>query len=256
MFNRSFSVKRKAKKYRYWLEKVSVYPYPFEVSGRNYYLVDYIKMHRPVGTAVFSDEEEVVSDAKKAHRQLFLFYRLYEKIRDEGKMRAQVNLDFFRVPIAKMDEHQNKKWGEGYSFIKKLLGYQLTYKKAYEDFWANMRKIKDESSSLKEDDLELAINTAATLATVQLHVVHELVRNMDVLKNWKKAMDSAGIWTQLKREQQVFYIELMKKNELMEEEAKKIKSENFDRALKLNKEEMANYMKKEQKSDEGVLRYP
>ncbi|MDG5789860.1 hypothetical protein QA612_20600 [Evansella sp. AB-P1] len=257
MFNRtSFIVKRKAKRYKQWLEKVLVYPYPFEISGRSYFLVDYIKLKQATASGVFSDSEEVVQDAKKAHKYLYQFYRLYEKIRDEGQARAQVNFDFFRVPLAKMDENPNPKWDGAYTFIKNLLSYQLTFRKTYDDFWKHIRERKDENLPLTEEQLELAIYTAAKLDTIQLHVVYELSKRTHVLKEWKKEMEQTGLWKDLKREQQVFYTQLMENEEFLKEEAKKVKSDNFDQALKINHKTMANYMLKEQKSDQEILRYP
>ncbi|MBU9713064.1 hypothetical protein [Evansella tamaricis] len=257
MFNRStLHIKKKAKKYKSWIEKVSIYPYPYEISGRNYYLVDYIRLNQPVASAVISDVEEVFHDAKKAHKYLYQFYRLSEKILEEGRMRAHVNLDFFRVPLAKMDDHPNPHWGDGYKFIKKLLGYQLTLRKTYEDFWDHIKDRKEKNLPLAEAELELAIYTAAKLETIQFHVVFELSRNMDVLLQWKEKMEETSLWKDLKREQQVFYTQLMQNDEFLKNEAKKVKSENLDEALKINKKSMKYYMLKEQKSDEEILRFP
>lgn len=259
MFNRtSFIVKHKAKRYKQWLEKVKVYPYPVEISGRNYYLIDYVKLKQPVASSIVSDEEEVLQDAMKAHQRLYLFYRILEKIRDEGRMRANVNFDFFRVPMAKMDDHQDTSynWDKPYAFIKRLLGYQLNYRKTYDDFWAHVEEKKEKNKPLTDESIELAIYTAAKLETIQYHVVLELSQNIDLLQNWRKQMEEAELWKQLKREQQVFYIQLMENGEVMKEEAKNVKHAEFEQALKINQKQMAAFMKKEQKADESILRYP
>ncbi|MDQ0254729.1 hypothetical protein J2S74_002108 [Evansella vedderi] len=257
MFNRpSFTVKRKAKRYKRWLEKVYVYPYPYEIAGRNYYLVDYVKLNQPIGSGIFSDTEEVTLDAQKAHRFLYQFYRLSEKIRDEGKMRANVNFDFFKVPLGKMDENPNPKWNEAYAFINDLLNYQLIYKKAYVDFWDHIKERNEKGLPLTEAELDLAIDTAAKLTTIQYHVVKELSRNTDLLNEWKKTMEEADLWKELKSDMKAFYTQLMQNEEVMKEEAKKVKSDNYDQALKKNRIEMTSYMKKEQRLDEEILRYP
>ncbi|MBU9721492.1 MULTISPECIES: hypothetical protein [Bacillaceae] len=256
MINRSmFTVKRKARRYKKWLEKITIYPYPYEVSGRNYYLIDYVKLNQTIGGAIMSDQEEHHQDVKKAHRNLYLFYRLHEKIL-EGKVRASVKLEFFRIPLKRMDETPDPKWKAPYKVINRLLDLQLLYRKTYDDFWEHISEIKEKKLPLKDEELELAINTAAKLETIQYHVVCELANNMDVLKQWKQLMQEKKMWDEMKKEQQVFYTQLMQNEEFMMEEAKKAKSDNFDKAFKLNKEAMTIYMSKEQKSDYEVLRYP
>ncbi|MFA9557951.1 hypothetical protein ACERII_11645 [Evansella sp. AB-rgal1] len=253
----SFLVKRKARRYKRWLEKISVYPYPYVIAGLHYYLVDYVKLHKPIGSAIIStDGEEVEKDAKRAHQKLYQFYRLSEKIQEEGKLRAQVNLDLFRAPLAKMDEQPSPKWEEAYAFIKNFLGYQLTYRKTYEDFWQHIQKRSEDNLPITDEELKLAIYTAAKLQTTQEFILKGLADNAGVLKEWKKNMQEADLWKELKRDQQVFFTELMQNEEFMKNEAKKIKSDNYEQALKMYKQDMESYMKKEQKLDEEILRYP
>ncbi|UCZ53406.1 hypothetical protein LGQ02_00940 [Bacillus shivajii] len=257
MFNRLLSqVKKKAKRHKFWMEKVTVYPYSYEINGRRYFLVDFLKMRQPTGTAIFSDKEEVALDAKKAHQRLYQFYRLMEKIQEESRMRAAVDLDFFRTPLKLMDKKSSDKLHDGYELIKSLLSYQLTYKKTYENFWAHLQELKGKRRALTEEDWVFTVETAAKLETLQEQMTKVLAENIERIRTWKGAMKEEGHWDKMTSAEQVFYLQLLETEEVIKEQAKSMKNFDYDRSLKENVAKLKLYKKKEQKEDERVLRNP
>lgn len=251
-----FKVRRKASRYKRLLEKLYIYPYPFEMSGENYFLVDYLKFRQVKGTAVISSELDRPEEAQKAFRYLYQFYRLSEKIQEEGKVRANVPLKFFQNPLQLMDENPNAKWEDAYAFIKDLLAYQLTYRKTYDDFWSYIEDLETNKKALSETELDLAIYTAAKLEALQQHMVYKISKNVIVIRKWMQTLKDEGLWDELKNDVKAFYTQLTQNEETMKAEARKIKHEDFDIALKMMRTEMKHYMAREGKRNEEVLRYP
>lgn len=249
-------VRRKARQHKFWLEKVSIYPYPYEVNGVQYFLVDYLKMRHPTGTAVFSNQDEVIQDAKRAHQRLYHIYRLMEKIQEESRMRAGVDLDFFRTPLKLMDKYPDEGLKDGYELIELLLSAQLTYRKTYEQFWVQMKQKKEKRQPLTEADWELTIETAAKLETLQNQMTKDIFDHIGRIRQWKEAMKEKGLWEKMTSAVQVFYLQLLENEDLMKEQVEKLKNYSYERALNENRTQMKIYMKKEQIEDEKVLRYP
>lgn len=249
-------VRKNANRFKRPLEKVYIYPYPFEISGMKYFLVDYLQLRQVKGTAVVSTELKHENDARKAFRYLYQFYRLSEKIQSEGKVRANVHLTFFRTPLQVMDEYPNEKWHEGYSFIKELLAYQLTYRKTYDDFWNHLQQLEKDKMPLTEKELDLAIYTAAKLEAIERHIVYIIYKNVYALRDWIKGMEEAGLWDEFKNDIKAFYMQLTQNENVMRQEARKIKHENIDIAIKIMQKEMKHYMSFKRRRDEEVLRYP
>src|SRR5690554_327933 len=108
-------IHKKAKAYKKFAEKIAVYPYPYEEAGINYYFVDYILMRKPTGSAVFSIEMENMDRIKKAHENLYMFYGYSGKLENEAIARLQVDLKYYREPLALMDAHSNGDWKEAYA---------------------------------------------------------------------------------------------------------------------------------------------
>ncbi|AOM84298.1 hypothetical protein [Salisediminibacterium beveridgei] len=249
-------VKRKARRYKRPFEKMYLYPQPVDIHGRNYYLMDYVRLKRPVGTAVFSDEEEAPNDVLKAHKTLFTFYRLVEKIREENRMKAKVDLAFFRVPLKKMDEAPHDRLSEGYALIDRLLTFQLKFRKVFEDFSAHYNILQEENRSLTEKDLTFAVESAADLEATQKVMLHELANGADVFREWRRAMEELGLWSKLNTNQQVFYQSFIENEASMKEEAKKTKNSSYDQLLKKYTQEYKHYQREEQQNDFDALRYP
>lgn len=249
-------VKRKARRYKRPFEKLYLYPQPVDIHGRNYYLINYIRFRRNVGSAVFSDEEEAPNDVLKAHKLLFTFYGLVEKIREENRMKAKVDLAYFRVPLKKMDEKTHESLEEGYALIDRLLTFQLKFRKLFEDFSAHYNAIQEKDRPLTEEDVEIAVAAAADLEATQKVMLHELADGTEVFREWRQAMETQGLWSELNTNQQVFYKSFIENGEAMKEEAKKTKQKTYEQLLKKYTQEYKHYQQEEQKSDYEALRYP
>lgn len=260
MFNRKkLTVRRKARRTKQWFEKVHVYPFPVEEGGREYFLIDYIKARQVTGNAVISNEQEISRDAFRAHQKLFLFYSLSSKIKEEGRMRAGINTDFFRVPIKLMGDSPAPALKEGYETIETVLALQLKYRNTYNDFQKHLGKIEEEKRPLAEEDLQEAVKTAAMLDVIQFEIIRTLSENSALIEDWIEQMKDAGLWDELNKSQQVFYIQLLKNEELMKEESRRmtvVKHDNPDKMLQLNIDKMKSYKRKEQIEDEKALRQP
>lgn len=254
-----FSIKRQARKYKYMLEKTHVYPYPAAVNNSKYYLIDYTKAKKVTGNAVITLDQEIAADAREAHRLLFPFYELTAKMRDEGRMRAGINIDFFRKPLELMDEHWQESLRPGYNLIQQTLTMQLTYRKTYDEFQSLLQELEDQRRSITSEDVTIAEESAAMLDVLQYQIVHSLGAGTSTLKNWIAEMKTHDLWEKLTKAQQVFYQQMLKNEELMLEESKNmpvVRHDNFDKMLKLNKEKMKSFKRKEQKEDEAALRHP
>lgn len=249
-------VKRKARRYKRPFEKMYLYPLPVDIHGRHYYLMDYVRLKRQIASAVFSDEEEAPNDVKSAHKYLFTFYRLVEKIREENRMKAKVDLAFFRVPLKKMDEAPDDSLTEGYNLIDRLLTFQLKFRKVFEDFSAHYNSLQENGRALTEEDLAFAVESAADLEATQKVMLHELANGADVFREWRRAMDEKGLWVKLNTNQQVFYQSFIENEESMKEEAKKTKNMTYEQLLKKYRQEYKHFQREEQQHDFDALRYP
>lgn len=255
----NLSLKRQARKYKHMLEKTHVYPYPALIKENSYYLIDYTKAKRITGNAVISLNGEIAEDAREAHRLLFPFYELAAKIKDEGRMRAGINIDFFKKPLEVMEEKWDDSLKPGYDLINRTLTMQLKYRKTYDEFQSLLQELEDQRRPVTNEDLIRAEESAAMLDVLQYQIVHSLGAGTKILKEWIEAMRAKGIWETLTKAQQVFYQQMLKNEELMLEESKNmpvVKNDNFDKMLKLNIEKMKYYKRKEQKEDEKTLRHP
>lgn len=254
-----FALKKQARKHKQFFEKIQVFPYPAHVNKRKYYLINYIKSKTITGSAVVSPEEESSHEAKEAHRLLFPFYKLLEKINTEGRMRAGINIDFFRRPLELMIENWNSSMQPGYNLIDKILELQLKYRKSYDNFQTLLTELESEERTLTKEDLQKAEETAAMLDVLQYQIVHTLGAGTKTLRNWINVMKEADLWEKLTKAQQVFYQQMLQNEELMLQESRNmpvVKHENFDKMLKLNQDRLKGYKRKEQQEEEAALRYP
>ncbi|ADH97905.1 hypothetical protein [Salisediminibacterium selenitireducens] len=249
-------VKRKGRRYKRPFEKMYLYPLPVDIHGRDYYLMDYVRMRRPVASAVFSDEEEAPNDVKRAHKFLYTFYRLVEHIQEDNQMKAKVDLAFFRVPLKKMDEAPHESLDEGYAYIDRLLTFQLKFRKIYEDFSGHYTAVQEKDRALTEEDLEIAVEAASDLDATQKVMLHELADGTGVLRTWRSAMEEQGLWTALTTNQQVFFQAFMENEAAMQEEAKKTKHLTYEQLLKKNRQDFRQFRRQDQLNDFDVLRYP
>ncbi|PTL37575.1 hypothetical protein C6Y45_15845 [Alkalicoccus saliphilus] len=260
MFNRKkLTVKRKARRTRQWFEKVHVYPFPAEEGGEEYFLVDYIKARQVTGYAVISPGQEISKDALKAHQKLFLFYSLTSKIKEDGRMRAGINLDFFQAPLKLMGKEPAPALTEGYQTIETVLALQLKYRTAYENFQKHLAELESAKRPLTAADVQEAVETAAMLDVLQYEIIRTLSEKSALLDNWVEQMKTEKLWERLNKSQQVFYIQLLKNEELMKEESRRmtvVKNDNPDKMLQLNTDKMKTYKRKEQIEQEKALRQP
>ncbi|WP_147804012.1 hypothetical protein [Alkalicoccus halolimnae] len=253
------TIKRKAKRRKNWIEKVLVYPYPVRIKEQDYYLVNYIKAKQITGSAVLSDGTENSADVHKAHEKLHLFYSLTEKIKTEGQMRAGVNIDFFRKPLNLIDEKPQPSLQKGYDSIKTVLNMQLKYKKTYDDFQYTLQYLEDNKQPITSTELDNAIETAAMLDVLQYEIVNTLAKDTPILREWIEEMKKAGLWDRLTKAQQVFYLQLLKNEELMKEESSKmpvVKHESFEKMIKFNKDRLKSFKRQEQQQEVKDLRQP
>ncbi|SDN75851.1 hypothetical protein [Alkalicoccus daliensis] len=253
------SLKRQGRKHKQFFEKMQLYPYPVQINGQTYFLINYLKAKATTGSAVISLDQESADEAKKAHRLLFPFYVLHEKINTEGRMRAGINIDFFRSPLELMDANKNASLKPGYDLIDSILELQLKYRKTYDNFQSLLKELESEERSLTDKDLQTAAESAAMLDVLQYQIVHTLGAGTKTLRNWIEAMKQADLWEKLTKAQQVFYQQMLQNEELMLKESKNmpvVKHENFDKMLKLNLDKMKSYKRKEQQEEEAALRHP
>lgn len=251
------NIHKKAKAYKKFGEKIAIYPYPFEIDGENYYFVDYILMRKPMGSAVISIGEENDKKAREAYHHLYSFYGYSGILENEALARLQVDLNYLREPLEKMDAHSQVNWGKGYEFIRFMLDYQLLFKSIYHEFveHINSHQIKQDHP-LTKVEIDLAHETAAKLEAIKYHVMLELSENIDELKKWKKEMQKSGLWDKLKRHTENFYNQLIRSEDVTKEEAKKAKSKDFEKAVELTKAKLERQLKNKLREDMATIRFP
>ncbi|QKS70526.1 hypothetical protein FLK61_27635 [Paenalkalicoccus suaedae] len=259
MFDRKIrAVKKKARRYKRSFEKIDVFPRPWIEHDKSYYLVDYVRLRKPIGSALFSDEEEVVVEAKAAYKGLYLFNRLAEKIQQDGHMRAQIDVTYFRAPLKMIDKHPHEDLAEGRALIESLLAYQLKYRETYRTFFASLKERAEAKKPISEKDIEEAVHTAALLDVLQYVMIKEIADNTKKIERFIEQMKKHELWESITKGQRVFYTQLIENETIMKEELSNmqiVKHENHEKMLKLNKEKLQYYKQKECKHAEKALRY-
>lgn len=254
--NPMFSVKRKARRYKSGFEKVHVYSYPYEVKGRCYYLVDYIRMGRITGNAVFSDEQDNSEDALSALDKLVYFYRLSERVQDEGTMRAKIDLKLFQKPLAVMEEEWDERLRPGYELLDRLLRYQLKYRKTYDETMASLHELRESESALSKQDVSVLEQGATELEAVQFEMLLDLTKEAAEIEAWIDQMKSLGLWEELNSAQQVFYRQLLENEGVMKEEIKDIADERGDKLRASRLKNLRQELADQQKEAKSILRFP
>ncbi|NJP38537.1 hypothetical protein [Alkalicoccus luteus] len=252
-------LKRKARRYKQTFEKVHLYPYPVRVAETDYYYIEYLRSKQPVGYAVFSRHEENTLDAAAAHKQLYPFYHAAGFIKEEARMRAGIQLDLFRKPLAVMEETDQPDLQPGYRLINHLLKVQLKYKQVYDEFQQVLAELEDSGRPIEPDDIEKAVQTAAELEVLQFDMVDSLSRETKTLREWIAIMNRLDLWEKLKRANQVFYQQLVQNESVMRDEAKKMQVVKHDRREKMiqqNADKLRSRMKRSFQDEEKELRYP
>ncbi|SES26437.1 hypothetical protein [Salisediminibacterium halotolerans] len=254
--NPRFTVKRKAKRHKSRFEKVHVYSYPYEVKGRHYYLADYLRMGRTAGHAVFSDEQDNAEDALSALNQLIYFYRLSERVQDEGTMRAKIDLKLLQHPIEVMEKQWDDRLRPGYELLDRLLRYQLKYRKIYDEMMVSLRELREAYPALGERDLSVLEEGAAELEALQLEMLHNLTAEADKIKTWIESMKALGLWEELNTPQQVFYRQLLENQAAVKDEIQGVKDESAVQLRRSQLKKLKKELEGQKKEARNILRYP
>ncbi|SER85728.1 hypothetical protein [Salipaludibacillus aurantiacus] len=256
-----YTVRKRARKFKKLFEKISVNTLPWEINGTFYFLISYLKFSNLQGMAVLSDnkKEEAESDARKAHKPLFQFYRLMNHIHVTGKVRVSINDDFFTAPLALSEQVYSEALEEGHALIQSLYDKQTYFKNLYADFFAKLAELQKKGQPLTEEELELAIHTSASLEVLHYEIMRETAENTDCLNQWVKAMKEEELWDKLKQNHRVFYFQLLQNEENMRHELENlpvVKHKNPEKMLKLTKDKYRNFKDDIRKQELKDLRYP
>ncbi|CAM3836315.1 hypothetical protein [Alkalicoccus chagannorensis] len=254
-----FKLRWKAKKYRIFVERIRIMPYPVTFEQQSYYLVHYQRWKNVTGRAVFSKEPEHEADARRAFDILYHFYSLMDKIQEDGRMRAGIQLDLFKKPMKKMEEHWHEDLADGHEFLETVLALQLKYRENYDEFQQLLEEMSRGSQSITADIVRRTEKTAAMQDVIQDEIMKKLGAESDRIRSWMKAMKTHGLWEKLTKSEQVFYQQLLHNEALMKEERKKmdvVRHGNYDKMIQLNLDRITEYKKQEKKEAAASLRYP
>lgn len=254
-----YKVRKRAKKYKNWFEKISVNPFPWMIQDRLYFLVTYIKSSEIKGVAILSDIDENPQHAKQAHHPLFLFYRLMNHIHMTGYLRSSIDPLYFKDPLQLSHERASTASLEGHALVQSLYEKQTQFKDVYDRFFTHLSSINRKKQPLLQPEIDLAIETSAMLEILHYEIVSDTAEGFDALKNWVDKMKNEELWDKLNQNQRVFYQQMIQNEESMQEELNSIpvvKHKNSDTMLKLTKEKYAKYKDDKRKEEVKTLRYP
>ncbi|WP_280770160.1 hypothetical protein [Salipaludibacillus daqingensis] len=254
-----YKVRKRAKKYRNWFEKISVNPFPWLIHDKNYFLITYTKSSHIQGVAILSDSKENPQHAKQAHQPLFLFYRLMNHIHMTGYMRSNIDLTYFKDPLKLSSEREITASQEGHDLVQTLLDKQSQFKGIYDHFFTHLSSLNKQQQPISQTELELAIETSSMLEILHYEIMSEMFEGFDALKIWFDTMKDEGLWEKLNQNQRVFFQQMIQNESNMEEELNNVpvvKHKNRDKMLKLTKEKYAKFKEDKRKEESKTLRYP
>ncbi|WP_181186107.1 hypothetical protein [Alkalicoccus urumqiensis] len=250
-------LKWRARGARRMIEKVKVYPYPVQVQGTPYYLVEYIKFRQPQGRAVIGDPQTLAADVPRAHEILFHFYALSEKIQTDGRMRAAVQIDFFKKPLDLTEDNPHPDLQAGRKQLSKMLQLQLRYRRAYDRFQETLQQLEQSQEPITKQEMEQAEYTAGELEVLQYDLVRTIADNTEDLGGYIRAAEKHGHWEKLTKSQQVFLRQLIKNESLMKQEYQQMDvSRNGPLEERIDKQadKMRSYKHRDQKEEQKLLR--
>ncbi|WP_416149013.1 hypothetical protein ACM26V_22545 [Salipaludibacillus sp. HK11] len=255
-----YKARKRAKKYKNWFETISLNPFPWLINDRLYFMITYMKRNTIQGVAIVSDKkQESVNDAREAHHPLFLFYRLMNHIHATGQLRSNIDPSYFEDALQLSQNHGLDDLKDGQALIQSLYEKQTHFKEIFENFFAHLALVQRKKQPLSKEEIQLAIHTSASLEMLHYEIILETAENFQVLNNWVETMQKEKLWDDIKQPQRVFYLQMIRNKNAMEEELKNlpvVKHKNRDEMLKLTKEKYASFKDDARKKELNELRYP
>lgn len=254
-----YKVRKRAKKYKNWFEKISVNPFPWMIHDRLYFLITYTKSSAIQGVAIISDIDENKQHAKQAHQPLFLFYRLMNHIHTTGYLRSNIDPKYFNDPLQLSLENESTASHEGHTLLQLLYDKQVQFKDVFDEFFTHLSSLNRQQQPISQLEIDLAIETSAKLELLNYDIILETAEGFDALKNWVLAMKDKGLWEKLNQNQRVFYQQMIQNEEGMLEELRSIpvvNQKNSEKMYKQTKEKYAKFKDDKRKQEAKTLRYP
>ncbi|RKL66221.1 hypothetical protein CR203_16850 [Salipaludibacillus neizhouensis] len=248
-------VHKRAKQHKKWLEKITVNHFHRTINQTRYFLILYSKSMQVRGSAILSNSEESERDAREAQGTLFRFYGLTEQIHQNGHLQAEIASDFFEVPLGLTKKTTRKKLKAGLLLIESLFQKQTLLKHTFNDYFSHFKEIKE----VTDQELQLAIHTAATIDVLNYQIIKEIADNLAVLKDWKDQMKMEDLWDRMNENQKVFYVQLTENETEMKEQLANmpiVKHKDPEKMVDLNKKKLANIKNETYQKNFLPIRYP
>lgn len=196
--------KKKAKKHKKLFEDMIAHPNYVKLNGAYYFDVAYLKKgsDHTKGKAIIPGNGGNEKDAMEVHDLIVAFHETIIAIYTSSDERSRVSPVFYDEAIKVSQRGSGEKIEKGKAVIAEM-GELLKYLKAeYQkvtDFISGSVEVTEEAHRFLTDQ-------AAKLTACQINMIR-LSSDFDgVLANWKKEMENQGLWNELTRETQKYYI--------------------------------------------------
>ncbi|TFD98428.1 hypothetical protein [Jeotgalibacillus salarius] len=196
--------KKTAKKYKKLFEDMIVHPNYVKLNGAYYFDVAYLKKgsDRTNGKAIIPGNSGNEKDAMEIHDLIVGFHHTIIGIFTSSDERSRVSPVFYEEALQVSEKGTGEKIEKGKGVIAEL-GDLLKYLKV------EYQKVTDfinGSVEVTEEVNRFLTDQAAKLTACQINMIR-LSSDFDgVLADWKEEMENQGLWDQLTRETQKYYI--------------------------------------------------